>query len=85
MTVNPGYGGQAFIEGMVDKIRRMRAMLDERGLHALLGVDGGISAQTAGRAASAGADFLVAGSAIYGVGRGVAEAIAEIRSAAMRG
>lgn len=79
MTVNPGFGGQAFIEGMVDKVRRMRAMLDQRGLPAELEVDGGISPRTAPRAVEAGARVLVAGSAVYNKQMTVAEAIAKLR------
>ena len=82
MTVNPGFGGQAFIESMVDKIRRMRALLDERGLAADLQVDGGISVATAGTVVEAGARVLVAGSAVFGRDVSVAEAIAEIRRSA---
>jgi len=79
MTVNPGFGGQAFIGSMVDKIKRMRALLDERGLSAELEVDGGINAQTARVAVQAGARLLVAGSAVYNSRMSVAEAIAAIR------
>jgi ribulose-phosphate 3-epimerase len=79
MTVNPGFGGQAFIESMVDKIGRMRALLDARGLKADLEVDGGISAQTAQAAVKAGARVLVAGSAVYNSRMSVAEGIARIR------
>ena len=79
MTVNPGFGGQAFIEGMLDKIRRTRALLDERGLSADLEADGGINAETAPRAVKAGASVLVAGAAVFGQDTGVAEAIARIR------
>ncbi len=82
MTVNPGFGGQAFIESMVDKIRRMRALLDERGFAADLQVDGGISVATAGTVVEAGARVLVAGSAVFERDVSVAEAIAEIRRAA---
>ena len=85
MTVNPGYAGQAFIESVVPKIAQMRATLDERGLPAEIEVDGGIGPATAGIAAAAGADALVAGSAVYGRGRCVAEAIAGLRSATVRG
>ena len=81
MTVNPGYAGQAFIEPVVGKIAQMRATLDERGLAVEIEVDGGIGPGTAGIAAAAGADALVAGSAVYG-GACVAQAIADLRSAA---
>ncbi|MCH7745540.1 MAG: ribulose-phosphate 3-epimerase [Chloroflexi bacterium] len=79
MTVNPGFGGQAFIGSVVDKIKRMRAMLDERGLSVDLEVDGGISTKTARTAAEAGARVLVAGSAVYNNQTSVADAIADLR------
>jgi ribulose-phosphate 3-epimerase len=63
MTVNPGFGGQAFIPAMTDKIRRIRAMIGDRSIH--LEVDGGITVETAATAARAGADVLVAGSAVF--------------------
>lgn len=63
MTVNPGFGGQAFIPAMQDKIRRIRTMIGTRSIH--LEVDGGITPQTAPLAAAAGADVLVAGSAVF--------------------
>ena len=80
MTVNPGFGGQAFIESTVDKIRRMRALLDEGAVSAELEVDGGISARTARTVVAAGARVLVAGSAVFNDETSVAEAIASIRS-----
>ena len=80
MTVNPGFGGQAFIHGVVDKIRRVRARLDARGLPADLEVDGGISAATAKTAVDAGARVLVAGSAVYNDRASVDEAIAQLRA-----
>ncbi len=82
MTVNPGFGGQAFIEAMLGKISRVRALIDERGLAADLQVDGGISAATAAAVASAGANVLVAGSAVYNDRMSVADAIAAIRASA---
>ncbi len=84
MTVNPGYAGQAFIESVVPKIAELRATLDARGLSAEIEVDGGIGPATAGIAAAAGADALVAGSAVYG-SRCIARAIAGLRSAAAGG
>jgi len=66
MTVNPGFGGQAFIEQMPDKIRRLRKLIQERGLAVEIQVDGGINARTAPQVVAAGADVLVAGSAIFG-------------------
>ena len=79
MAVNPGFGGQAFIEAMVEKIGRARAVLDERGLAAELEVDGGIDATTAKTAVQAGARVLVAGSAVFSQDVSVADAIARIR------
>ena len=84
MTVNPGFGGQTLIEGVVDKIKRMRQMLDQRGLSAELEVDGGINAATANTAVEAGARVLVAGSAVFNQEMSVADAIARIR-ASIRG
>lgn len=65
MSVNPGFGGQAFIESTVDKVRRLRAMIDARGLKVDLEVDGGINPETARRVVAAGATVLVAGSAVF--------------------
>ena len=79
MTVNPGFGGQSFIPGMVDKVARLRAMIGDRPIE--IEVDGGIRPDTAGPIAAAGATVLVAGSAIFGQAD-YATAIAEIRSAA---
>lgn len=81
MTVNPGFGGQSFIESSPAKIRRLRALCDARGVHPLIEVDGGIKASTAPLVAEAGADVLVAGSAVFGRDDR-ARAIAEIREAA---
>jgi ribulose-phosphate 3-epimerase len=64
MTVNPGFGGQAFIQAMGEKIRRLRAMAGRRRVH--IEVDGGINAETAPAVLAAGADVLVAGSAVFG-------------------
>ena len=80
MTVNPGFGGQAFIESMLGKISRVRAMIEQRGLETDLQVDGGISASTAASVVSAGANVLVAGSAVYNDRMSVAEGISAIRS-----
>ncbi|RKH57563.1 ribulose-phosphate 3-epimerase [Corallococcus aberystwythensis] len=66
MSVNPGFGGQSFIESTVDKVRRLRAMLDARGLDVDIEVDGGINAETAKRVVDAGATVLVAGSYVFG-------------------
>lgn len=80
MTVNPGFAGQAFIDELLDKIARLRQILDERGLMVELEVDGGISAQTAPGAVGAGARVLVAGSAIFNRQESVAEAMARLRA-----
>ncbi|MGC3956258.1 MAG: ribulose-phosphate 3-epimerase [Propionicimonas sp.] len=65
MTVEPGFGGQAFLDMVLPKIARTRALLDKLGKELWLQVDGGISAQTIERCAAAGADTFVAGSAVY--------------------
>ncbi|MFL5356418.1 ribulose-phosphate 3-epimerase [Archangium sp.] len=65
MSVNPGFGGQGFIPQTVDKVRRLRAMLDARGLSTDLEVDGGINAETARQVVGAGANVLVAGSYVF--------------------
>jgi len=65
MTVNPGFGGQAFLYSQLDKIRRLREMLDARGLEIPIAVDGGIDATTAPRVVQAGASVLIAGSSVY--------------------
>jgi len=80
MTVNPGYAGQAFIEEVLDKIARLRRILDEKGLKAELEVDGGITAQTAPKAVKAGARVLVAGSAIFNRRESVEEAMDRLRA-----
>jgi ribulose-phosphate 3-epimerase len=79
MTVNPGWGGQAFLPSVLPKIRRLRRMLDEQGLAAELAVDGGISAETAPLVVEAGARVLVAGSAVFRHADGVAAAMALIK------
>ena len=80
MTVNPGFGGQVFIESVVEKIRNVRELLDRRQSPANLEVDGGINVDTAGLAVEAGALILVAGSAVYNERTSVAEAIAGLRA-----
>jgi ribulose-phosphate 3-epimerase len=79
MTVNPGFGGQAFIPAMVEKVGRVRRMIGAKSIE--LEVDGGVTPETAGICAKAGATVLVAGSAIFGNGR-YKENIAAIRLAA---
>jgi ribulose-phosphate 3-epimerase len=88
MSVNPGFGGQAYIAGSTEKVSLARRLLDEAGSPAELEVDGGIDERNAGEVASAGATVLVAGSAIYhhpaGPVRGV-EAIRRAAGASTRG
>ena len=79
MSVNPGFGGQGFIPAMLEKIGRVRAMIGGRAIH--LEVDGGVTSDNAGDCARAGADVLVAGSAIFRGGT-YAQNIAAIRAAA---
>ena len=79
MTVNPGFGGQAFIAATVDKVRRLKALIGDRPI--TIEVDGGVSPQTVGLIAAAGATAFVAGSAVFGKPP-YAEAIAAIRAAA---
>ncbi len=81
MTVNPGFGGQAFLPEMLPKIRRLRAICSERGLHPVIEADGGENEKTAAQAAAAGATAIVAGSAIFGT-RDYAAAISAIRAKA---
>jgi ribulose-phosphate 3-epimerase len=78
MTVNPGFGGQRFISGMLPKIRQLRRWIDERGLAVRLEVDGGVGPSTIGLAASAGADVFVAGTAVFGA-PDYAAAISQLR------
>lgn len=80
MTVNPGFGGQKFIPGMLQKVRSLRETIFERDLRCELEVDGGINAETAAKVVGAGADVLVAGEAIFGSELGIAEAIKSIRA-----
>lgn len=81
MSVNPGFGGQTFIERTLDKIVRMRRLLDGRGARAELEVDGGIKSSNVARVVAAGADVIVAGSAIYRPDATVQQAVSELRMA----
>lgn len=65
MSVNPGFGGQKFIERSVEKVRELKTMINNRNLHTLVEVDGGINLETAKQMVNAGADILVAGSAVF--------------------
>ena len=66
MSVNPGFGGQRFIEPALDKVRRLRRMIDERRLKTRIEIDGGIDLDNVAEVVAAGAEILVAGSAIFG-------------------
>lgn len=66
MSVNPGFGGQTFIEHSIEKVRELRALIERTGSKALIEVDGGVNEETAIRLIAAGADVLVAGNAIFG-------------------
>jgi ribulose-phosphate 3-epimerase len=81
MSVNPGFGGQAFIASSLDKIRRARQLLDGIGSAAWLEVDGGVTAGNAAELMAAGATVLVAGSSVFGGPGSVAENVAAIRRA----
>ena len=83
MTVEPGFGGQSFLDLTLPKIRRARAAIDGSGARVALQVDGGITEETIVRAAEAGADVFVAGSAVYGAAD-PAEAIDRLRAAGTR-
>lgn len=65
MSVNPGFGGQKFIDNTLDKVRRLRRLIEDRGSKAIIEIDGGVNLQTGKQLAQAGADVLVAGSAIF--------------------
>ena len=65
MSVNPGFGGQAFIENTINKVKRLRRMIAEAGSKAVIEVDGGVQAETAPRLVAAGVDVLVSGSYIF--------------------
>jgi len=84
MTVNPGFGGQAFLPDMLPKIRRLRQMCAGRGLDPYIEVDGGQGPETVAAVTAAGADAIVAGSAIFGAAD-YAQAIEDIRRAAVGG
>ncbi|MEH0057923.1 ribulose-phosphate 3-epimerase [Auritidibacter ignavus] len=84
MTVEPGFSGQAFLEMVLPKIRRARQAISAAELPVALQVDGGINAETIERAAAAGADTFVAGSAVYGA-EDASEAIDQLRTLAARG
>jgi ribulose-phosphate 3-epimerase len=80
MTVDPGWGGQPFLDSQLDKIRRLRRRLDERGLDTPIAVDGGINLTTAPLVVGAGATVLVSGSSIYNTRASVAENVVALRA-----
>jgi ribulose-phosphate 3-epimerase len=82
MTVNPGFGGQAYIAAVEPKIAQLRRMIDESGYSIELEVDGGISDKTIGGAAAAGADVFISGSWMYAQPEGKSAAVAKLRSLA---
>lgn len=84
MSVNPGFGGQSFIPSCLDKVKRVREMLNQAGLQAELEVDGGMSPQTAPPVVEAGATVLVAGSAVFNQKKSVAENIRDLRESIAR-
>ncbi|MBI4798576.1 MAG: ribulose-phosphate 3-epimerase [Desulfarculus sp.] len=85
MSVNPGFSGQKFIPGAVEKIAAMRSLIHQRDLEVLIQVDGGINRQTIGACAAAGAQVFVAGSAVFGHPQGPAQAMEDLRRAAAEG
>ncbi len=84
LSVNPGFGGQTFIERSVVRIEQMRRLLDAANPEAYLEVDGGINPETAGRVVAAGANVLVAGNAIFKSAGGIETALRKLRQAAAR-
>lgn len=84
MSVNPGFGGQRFIDSSVEKVRRLRRMLDERQAHAELEIDGGIDPTTALQVVKAGATMLVAGSAVFHADGGPAAGVRKLRESVQK-
>jgi ribulose-phosphate 3-epimerase len=80
MSVNPGFGGQTFIPAALDRIRRLRKLVDERNPHCRVEVDGGIKASNLRRVVDAGADTLVVGSAVFDPKTTIKEALAALRA-----
>ena len=80
MSVNPGFGGQSYIHSCTNKIRKVREMLDDRGVSADLEVDGGVNVDTVNEVISAGANAFVAGSAIFNDKNSVAENVSALRA-----
>jgi len=84
MSVNPGFGGQKYIPAVTEKVRRLRALADRRNPKLEIEVDGGLKADTVGPVAAAGANLLVAGTAVFGA-KDYRAAIADLRAAAVGG
>jgi ribulose-phosphate 3-epimerase len=80
MSVNPGFGGQQFIPFTIEKIKQLRKMIDEKGLHVLIEIDGGVTLENAGSIVRAGADVLIAGSTVFKAPDPIA-AIARLKAA----
>lgn len=83
MSVNPGFGGQSYIQTCTDKIKRLRKMIDDRGLQIDIQVDGGIKADNVGAVLEAGANIIVAGSALF-AGEGIEKEVLKFREEAKR-
>jgi ribulose-phosphate 3-epimerase len=83
MSVNPGFGGQKFIQTSLDKLRRLRRMIDERGLHTRIEIDGGVDRTNIAEIAAAGAEIIVSGSAVFGAAD-PAEAVRGLREATLQ-
>jgi ribulose-phosphate 3-epimerase len=83
MSVNPGFGGQKFIQTSLDKVRRLRRLIDERGLPTRIEIDGGIDRHNIAEIAAAGAEIIVSGSAVFNESD-PAEAVRNLREAAMQ-
>lgn len=81
MTINPGWGGQQMLPRQLDKVTRLRRLLDDGGFSAEIMIDGGVKTSNAGSCVRAGADLLVCGSSVFNQERGVAESVAALRSA----
>lgn len=82
MSVNPGFGGQKFIASSLEKIRHLRALINDRGLNTLIEIDGGVNSNTVADVVRAGADVLVAGSAVFG-SRDYAQTIARLKASTL--
>jgi ribulose-phosphate 3-epimerase len=83
MSVNPGFGGQKFIATALDKVRRLRRLIDQRGLPVRIEIDGGIDLENIQQVVEAGAEIIVAGSAVFG-GNDPAAAVRELREATIQ-